>query len=104
MWQAPQSWKDEALAAMATKGITRAELSRRIGVSDAAITILFRAETRTSRLVPAINRVLGLTAPVQSTGDADELRAELEQHWKELDDDDRRALTDLAKKLARTKR
>lgn len=61
MWNVSEKWKRDVQEAMLEKGISRAELSRRVRVSDAAITILFRESTKQSRLVPAINRALGLT-------------------------------------------
>lgn len=104
MWLASPDWKRDVLAAMEAQGISRAELSRRVKVSDAAITILFKPTTRQSRLVPAVNRVLGLTAPKQNSGEIDELRAELDTHWQEIDDEARSTLLHMARQLARNRR
>lgn len=104
MWLTPPEWKADVLRAMEKLGISRAELSRRVQVTDAAITILFRKTTKQSRLVPAINRVLKLTAPTQNTGEVDELRARLDDSWANLDDEARRMVSDLAEKLARRDR
>lgn len=91
------------LEAMDAQGVTRAELARLVGVSDAAITQLFRQSTKQSRLVPAINRVLGLPPPTQHLGIVDALRAELEQLWPGLSVSDRELLIETARRLA-TKR
>lgn len=105
MWQATPEWKQLVLETMRDRGVTRAELSRRVEVSDAAITILFRPDTQMSRLVPRINEVLGISAPVQLIGDVvDEDLEELQALWKRLGKDDRKTLTDMAGVLARRRR
>jgi ribosome-binding protein aMBF1 (putative translation factor) len=104
MWVVSPTWKREVQDAMASKGISRAELSRLINVSDAAITILFRPSTKQSRLVPAINRALGLTPPTQSSGEADGQLTELHEIWPDLDDEARRALLVMAGVARRARR
>lgn len=95
-WIASEKWKREVQHAMKEQGISRAELSRRVRVSDAAITQLFRPSTPTSRLVPLINRALGLTAPTQSSGEHDSNMAALQELWPDLNDDERKALVVMA--------
>ena len=87
MWQTGRDWKQRVQDAMKAQGISRAELSRRIGVSDAAITQLF--DGTQSKLVPKINRVLGFTPPYQSSGDFNPELAELIEIMEQLDQADR---------------
>jgi SpoVK/Ycf46/Vps4 family AAA+-type ATPase len=104
MWVASSTWKREVQEAMVEKGISRAALSRMVHVSDAAITILFKASTKQSRLVPAINRALGLTPPTQSSGEHDEMLAELHAVWDDLDLDARKAILVMAGVARRSRR
>jgi AraC-like DNA-binding protein len=104
MWHASDAWKRDVQDAMADQKISRAELSRRVGVSDAAITQLFKADTEQSRLVPAINRVLGMPPPTQTSGEVDGDLAELIEIWKRLDEAARKVLLDMAGVAARSKR
>lgn len=103
-WPTDARWKADVLRLMAELQISRAELARRVGVSDAAITQLFRSEQQSSRLVPAINRVIGMPPPALVGVDVDAVRAELDAEWQTLDDASRQLVLDVAKKLARTKR
>jgi lambda repressor-like predicted transcriptional regulator len=103
MWNTPPEWKRLVLSAMEQQGVTRAELSRRVGVSDSAITVLFRPTTAQSRLVPQIHEVLGMSPPVQSTGEADDDMAELVKLWKDLDKAERKALLGMVGVLRRTR-
>lgn len=104
MWPATQEWKNKVLKLMRDKGISRAELSRRAGVSDAAITVLFRSTTKTSRLVPVVNGAVGLPPPAMTPVDLDERRAELDALWPSLSEDDRKLLLDTARKFATSKK
>ncbi len=104
MWLATLEWKLQVTAAMKAAEVTRAELARRIGVSDAAITQLFRPTTKQSRLVPEINRVLGITPPTQSTGDTDGELAELIDIWRDLGPEERKVLWGTARVLRRSGR
>jgi transcriptional regulator with XRE-family HTH domain len=103
MWTTSPAWKRQVTEAMEAAGVTRAELSRRVGVSDAAITQLFSTKTKQSRLVPDINRVLGLTPPVQTSGESDEELAELIDIWRELSSEERKVLWGTARVLRRSK-
>ena len=106
-WPVTPEWRAHVLEVMAARGVSKAELSRRIGVSDAAITLLLpeRAGARvpkSSALVPAIHRVLGIAVPVapQISTEIDAVRAELDAAWPSLSEDDRRMLLDVARRLS----
>lgn len=103
MWHVSAEWKHQALEAMKAESISRAELARRVGVSDAAITQLFSTRTKQSRLVPAIHAVLGWTPPVQSGGEIDSELAELIDLWGRMDDKARKAILGTAGVLAKPK-
>lgn len=104
MWLATPEWKHQVSLAMEAAKVTRAELARRVDVSDAAITQLFRPSTKQSRLVPEINRVLGITPPTQSTGETDGELAELIDIWRQLDPEERKVLWGTARVLRRSRR
>lgn len=87
IWQTGRDWKTRVRLEMERQGISRAEMSRRVGVSDAAITQLF--DGTQSKLVPKINRVLGLTPPYQSSGDYNPELVELIEIMDQLEPADR---------------
>lgn len=100
MWPTPPEWKTEVLRLMDEKRISRADLSRLCKVSDAAITVLFREETATSRLVPQVHRALGLVPPKMMPITLDKYRQHLEMVWEDLTEDDKRLLIDTALKIS----
>lgn len=100
MWPVSPKWKSDIGNLMAAKRITRAELSRMCKVSDAAISILFKPETETSRLVPYVHKALGLPPPAMMPIFLEEQRAHLDAVWPNLSDDDKRLLVDTAIKFA----
>lgn len=104
MWPATTEWKRKVLELMEQLGISRAELSRRINVSDAAITVLFRETTATSRLVPAVNSVVGLAPPMMLPVDSDAMRERLNAVWPRLSEDDRKLLLETAVKFSQRKK
>lgn len=48
---------------ISTSGISRAEIARQIGVTNAALTLMFRAGTSQTTAVPALHRRYGLVLP-----------------------------------------
>lgn len=100
MWPATPEWKAGILKLMDDKGITKAELSRMCRASDAAISILFKPDTETSRLVPYVHKALGLPPPAMMPVFLDQQRAHLEAVWPNLSEDDRRLLVDMAVKIS----
>lgn len=77
--------------------MSRAELSRRCEVTDAAITNLFSEEEGKiqiqSRIVPQVHEAIGWPAPLPpeavAEDDPDTLRNELQRAWPSLSDDER---------------
>ena len=92
-WTVDETWKDDVRVAMRSKGISRADLARQLGVSPAAITVLFRPETKQTRLKPAIHRILGFVEPEASPAiPRDELWTRLKSVWSHLSDAEREHL------------
>lgn len=92
-WTVDETWKDDVRAALRSKGISRADLARQIGVSPSAITVLFRPETKQTRLKPAIHRVLGFVEPESAPAiQRDELWSRLKSVWSQLSDTEREHL------------
>ena len=88
------AWKDDIKALLEKRGISQAELARRISASPGSIVLLFKPDTVQSRLVPAIHRVLGLEPPIDATtiSERDDAKRRLDRIWNDLSDEDRDAL------------
>lgn len=99
MWPVDESWKSDIQARMTETGISRADLSRLVqeqGVTctPSAITILFRKETKQSRLVPYIHKALELantTTPTVAITKDDAFRR-LQKIWRDLTSEQREHL------------
>ena len=96
-------WKAEVQALMEKKGISQAEMARRIGASPGSLVLLFKPATVQSRLVPAIHKVLGLDPPVQgaTVSQRDDAKRRLDRIWNELEDEDRSVLLAIAERVRR---
>ena len=93
-------WKRDVKAAMKRQGISQADLASKIGVTPSAITVLFRPETKQTRLKPAIHRELGLVAPeVEPAVEKDEALTRLLRAWSVLSDEERALLVATATAL-----
>jgi hypothetical protein len=79
-WPVDDAWKRGVRADMKKAGILPAEMARRIGCTSGALTVLWRPETRESRLVPAIHRELGRPAPSTITA-TDEILRRINARW-----------------------
>ncbi len=84
-------------------GIKRGQLAKLIGRDPSSITVVFRADTVQSRLVPEIHKALGMPAP--ATTDASmappvsELDAELQAVFAEMDEEGKRHFLHLARRI-----
>lgn len=97
-----KDWKRDIRARMERQGISQADLARSVGCKSSALTVLFGPETKQSRLVPAIHRALGLSAPVSTSAlERDEARSRLERVWHELTPSQREILLSVAEEMRR---
>ncbi len=66
------------------------DLAKLVGTSTAQISLLF-STAKSSAMVPRIHRVLRLPPPKVAgvTSEADELKAEIDENWSLLTDDER---------------
>jgi len=96
-------WKADIKALLERRGISQAELARRIGASPGSIVLLFKPETVQSRLVPAVHKVLGLEPPADATTitERDDAKRRLDRIWNEFNDEDRAALLAVAERFQR---
>lgn len=99
MWPVDQAWKTTVLADMRRLGISQAEMARRIGCKQSALTVLFRPETKQSRLVPLIHRELDRPAPSTVTA-PDEVLRRINRQWPALSKEARALIADLVTQLA----
>jgi len=104
LWTVDDPWKQRVKKRMGTLDppITPADLARRIGVSKSAITVLFRSETKQSRLVPKIHKALDMvdeTSAVSAVAKDDLLKRFL-RAWVDLTQAQREHLIATAQLLA----
>jgi lambda repressor-like predicted transcriptional regulator len=99
-WTVDESWKAGVRADMAKAGISSAELARRIGCSPSALTVLWRPETKESRLVPAIHRVLGRSQPQPVTAAVDDVLRKINRQWPQLTAEGRALVEQLVEQLS----
>jgi len=102
-WPVDDAWKRGVQADMRAAGISPAEMSRRIGCTPGALTVLWRPETRESRLVPAIHRELGRPAPSTVTS-PDEILRRINTRWPSLTAEQRAIVDMLVEQLAGNKK
>jgi hypothetical protein len=97
-----KAWKDDVRAWMKRQSISQADLARTLKVSPGSLTLLFKPDTKQSRLVPAIHRALGLTTPTTTRVDErDELRQRLEVIWRDLTQEQREILLSVGAQMRR---
>ncbi len=102
MWTVDKAWKDDIRAVMKRQGISQADLARTLKVSPGSLTLLFKPETKQSRLVPAIHRALGLSTPTTTRVDeSDELRRRFDDVWRDLTPAQRELLLSVAAEMMR---
>lgn len=102
MWTVDKAWQEDIRAVMERQGVSQADLARALKVSPGSLTLLFKPETRQSRLVPAIHRALGLALPTTTRVDErDELRQRLDDIWRALTPAQREILVSVAAQMIR---
>lgn len=103
-------WRERVRRRMVELEISKAELSRQVGVSDATITHLIGEgegpRSYQSRHVPAIHKLLGWVEPdlPEESLDVDPVRDELLDHLEEMSDRQKQMLLDLARELTHRSR
>lgn len=102
-WPVDAEWKKGVRADLAKAGISPSELARRIGCTPGALTVLWRAETGESRLVPLIHRELGRPAPTTVTSH-DEILRRINSRWGSLTKEQRALVDGLVEQLVGGKR
>lgn len=88
---------------MEKAGISPAEMARRIKCKDSALTVLWRPETKQSRLVPAIHRELGRPPPSTVTAH-DEILRRINARWPSLSSEQRALVDNLVEQLMNGRR
>jgi hypothetical protein len=112
-WPTPPEWKQKVLRALEAnerepagfdRPRTKADLARAVKTTTANMSILLEGPTRSSELVPAIHRALGW-APPQSywTDERDLLKAEIDAHWEDLTEQERKLIKDFVELTKRRK-
>jgi hypothetical protein len=98
-WPVDAAWKRDTKRDMKAAGISPAEMARRLGCDPSAMTVLFRAETKQSRLVPGIHRELGRPPPSTVTT-SDEVLRRINNRWPSLTAEQRALVDSLVEQLA----
>ncbi len=99
-----EAWKRkilERMRSMESGPMTRADLARAVGVTPAAITILFQPETRSTRLKAKIHKALGLVAiePTPAVVKDPNIRRVL-RRWGDLSEANQELVLGLIEQLA----
>ncbi len=94
-------WKVAVHALLEKRGISQAELARKIGASPGSITLLFKPETYQSRLVRAVHKFLDLGPPPEAATitERDDAKRRLDRIWADLTPEDRGVLLGLAERF-----
>lgn len=94
-------WKTAVRAILEKRGISQAELARRISASPGSITLLFKPQTDQSRLVRAIHKVLDLGPPPEAATitERDDAKRRLDRIWASLEPEDRVTLLQVAERF-----
>ena len=109
MWIVSREWQEWAEKRMVDEELSQNELARRVGVSSAAMSHLFKPLTRKirqTRLLPAINRELGGDPPIQTTVEeaVDAEREAFGEAFDLLTDEQQAALRELVMVMAASRR
>jgi predicted transcriptional regulator len=100
-WTVDDSWKRDVKTAMKKAGISQADLAAKIGVTPSAITVLFRPETKQTRLKPAIHKVLGMLPPTSGAAiTRDDAMNRLLRVWPTLSEEQRELVLATSEALA----
>jgi AraC-like DNA-binding protein len=97
-WPVDEAWKRQVKLDMRLADISLAEMARRIKCSPSALTVLFREETKESRLVSGIHRELGRPAPAMQTN-TDETLRRINMRWASLTKEQRALIDHLVEQL-----
>lgn len=91
-------WKDEVRAAMHAQSPPwdQKDLAKKVGVSRASITNMFKPGPRQIRFKAKIHEVLGWPSATR----VDEVRRRLDAKWMHLSDAERSLVAELVEKLA----
>jgi len=94
-------WKAAVQALLEKRGISQAELARRISASPGSITLLFKPHTVQSRLVRSIHKVLDLGPPIEAPTitERDDAKRRLDHVWRDLTPEDRATLLAVAERF-----
>lgn len=83
---------------MSELGMSKADLARALGVTDATTTDLFKPENKSSRLVPDVHAAIGWDPPpppesaAAEQAERDALKAEIDTSWPLLSEEERQAV------------
>lgn len=95
------AWRADIKALLEKRGISQAELARRIGCSPGAITLIFKPATVQSRLVRLIHKVLELQPPPEAAtiSERNDGKRRLDRIWDAIAPEDRDALLMVAERF-----
>lgn len=93
-WPTDSAWKAQVIERMAEIGLSRADLARACGVTNASISNMLSEKSKQSRLVPLVHAALKLPPP-SSVSVADHAKLLIDSHWESLSEDQRQAISAL---------
>lgn len=103
LWIIDETWLRWARGRMLVLRLKAPSLGRAIGASGQAVRDLLAGRSPQSRLLPAINIVLGGDPPLQRTISVEEdaLKRRIDKNWSELSDAERKLVGDLVERLVK---
>lgn len=93
-WPTDEAWKAQVNLRLAELAMSRADLARACGVTNASISNMLAAKSQQSRLVPLVHVALRWPPPA-SVSVADTAKLLIDTHWESLKEDQRQAISAL---------
>lgn len=100
MWPTDAEWKARVDADMKERGISRADMARMCGVTNASISNMLSDKSQQSRLVPLVHAALAWPPPSSVSG-LDYTKMLIDSQWEKMSDDERQAIRVLIETFAK---
>lgn len=102
MWPTDSKWKASVNDRLVELRMSRAELARRLGVTNASVSNMLSPNVQQSRLVPLVHAALAWPAPSSVTG-RDFVKMLIDSQWDRMTADQRDAIRVLVEAFTRTR-
>lgn len=97
-----RQWQEMVQKRLKDRSMSQAELARLIGVKPPSITAMLKPGAKQSRLVPRVQKVLGMGRPeLPASSVVDDKRTRLAEAFEKLSPEEVEAVISLAESLAK---